>query len=123
MRIFLADNVHGQRLELKWMLEQDPELNVVGEADDMQHLLTQVQATHPDLVLLNWELPGVQRTDLLSALRCLGCPLRIVAYSKRKETRQEVVAAGPDAFVCQEEPVEQLLKTVRAVCWLSPCIV
>lgn len=122
MNIILADCKTKERRALGWLLKQDPELNVVAETAETDSLLTQTQATLPDLVVLNWELPGLEATDLLRALRCLGHPLKVVAFSDRAEACQEAAAAGVDAFVSKEEPVEELLKTVRTVGELSPCL-
>ena len=68
MYVLLADSHAKERAALRRLMAQEPELNVVGEAVGVQDLLAQAQALHPDLVLLNWELPGLQGTDLLLAL-------------------------------------------------------
>ena len=123
MYVLLADNRATERTVLRRLLEREPELSVVGEAVEARNLLAQAWAVHPDLVLLDWELPGLQGTDLLPTLRCLGCPLKVVAYSERKEARQEALAAGADAFFSKDEPLEWLLITLYSVAGLSPCIV
>ena len=123
MHVLLADNQAKNRTVLRRLLEQEPELSVVGEATDAQDLLAQVHVVHPNLVLLAWELPGLQGTDLVRALHFLGCPLKVVAYSERAEARQEALAAGADAFASREEPLEWLLITLHAVAGLSPCFV
>ena len=80
----------------------------------------------PDLVLLDWELPGLQATDpstlstgsgqsLLSALHSLGCHLKVIALSGHVEAREEALAAGADAFVSKGDPPERLLTALRTV--------
>lgn len=101
-------------------MDQEPELSVVGEAVEARDLLAQAQVVQPDLVLLDWGLPGLQGAGLLRALHCLGYPLKVVAYSERTEARKEALAAGADAFVCREEPPEWLLITLYSVGGLSP---
>ena len=73
MRITLADNRRKVRFALRALLEQQAEVNVVGEAVDAQNLLAQVAEICPDVILLDWELPGMAADDLLSALR-RKCP-------------------------------------------------
>jgi DNA-binding NarL/FixJ family response regulator len=121
MYILLAANRAKERTVLRRLMEQEPELSVVGEVSEARDLLAQAQAVHPDLVLLDWELPGLQGADLLLALHCLGYPLKVVAYSERTEARQEALAAGADAFVHREEPPQWLLITLYSVAGLSPC--
>ncbi len=123
MYVLLADNQAKNRTVLRRLLEQEPELNVVGEAVEARDLLTQAQAVHPDLVLLEWELPGLQGTDLVRALHFLGRPLKVVVYSERTEAGQEALDAGADALASREEPLEWFLTTLHTVAGLSPCSV
>ena len=120
MRILLAHNQRQTRSALRRILEQDSEFNVVGEASEVEGLLAQTQIAHPDLVLLHWELPGSQGTDVLPALHCLSHHPRVLAFSEHRGARQEAIAAGVDAFVSKNEPVERLLNTVRVIGGLSP---
>jgi DNA-binding NarL/FixJ family response regulator len=103
-------------------MKQEPELSVVGEATEAQDLLVQAQTVHPDLVLLDWELPGLQGTDLLLTLHGLICPMKVVAYSERTKARQEALTSGADAFVSRDEPLEWLFITLRKIGGLSPYI-
>jgi DNA-binding NarL/FixJ family response regulator len=116
MRILLADDQATVRSALQLLLEEDPELNVVGEATDARELLTQAGIACPDLVLLDWELPGSQAADLLPALRQRHPHLVVIALSGRPEARQSALAAGADAFVSKGDPPERLLATVNGCC-------
>jgi two-component system response regulator DesR len=121
--LLLADDDVQERTALRRLFEQDPETVIVGEIVDVDGLLEQAQAVRPDLLLLDWELPGMQPAGLVQALHCLGYPLKVIAFGTRPEACAEALAAGVDAFVSKEEPVEELLKTVRSVGELSPYIV
>jgi DNA-binding NarL/FixJ family response regulator len=123
MQVILADSHVKERTALKRLLEQDPELTVVGEADEAEGLLAQVQELHPDLVLFDWELPGLQAFDLLPALYAVWCPVKVVAFGERSEARHGALAAGVDAFVSKQDPLEWLLATLQAVAGLSPAFV
>jgi DNA-binding NarL/FixJ family response regulator len=123
MQILLADSHVKERTALRRLLEQDPELSVVGEAAEAKDLLTQVRLLHPDLVLFDWGLPGLEVSDLLSALYAVWCPVKVVAFGQHGEARQRAMAAGVDAFVSREDPVEWLLATLHAVAGLSPAFV
>ncbi len=59
MRILLADDQTRVRFALRVLLERQPGLAVVGEATNSRDLLDQINATRPDTVLLDWELPGL----------------------------------------------------------------
>jgi len=115
MRVLLADDQSKVRSALRLLLEQQPGLSVVSEAVEAEDLLAQVEASQPDLVLLDWELPGLRADDRLSALRRLCPRLKVIALSGRPEARQAALTAGADAFVSKGEPPERLLTTLRAV--------
>ncbi len=122
MRVLLTDEQAKTCSALRSFLEQESELSVVGEAVGVADLMTQAQRTHPDLVLLDWELPGPPAVDVLSALRNLGYPLKVVALGKSAKMCRAALAAGADATVSKEEPQEWLLDTLRKVGGLSPCL-
>jgi DNA-binding NarL/FixJ family response regulator len=88
----------------------------VGEAVGAVDVLAQVEAGCPDLVLLCWELPGLARDDLLSALRRVCPDLRVIALSGRPEARRVALDAGADAFVSKADPPERLLAAIND-CW------
>jgi len=115
MRILLADDASNVRLALRALLERQPGLEIVGAVGSARELLAQVKATCPDLVLLDWELPGSTAVALLSKLG-MACPgLAVIALSGRPEKRQEALAAGADAFVSKVDSAEQLLAALQSV--------
>ena len=113
MRVLLADDQTRVRSALRLLLEQEPGLSVVGEAAEAEDLLAQVEATQPDLVLLDWELPGLRTDDWLSVIRALCPQLKVIALSGQPEARRAALSAGADAFVSKGEPPERLLAAVE----------
>jgi two-component system invasion response regulator UvrY len=113
MRILLADDQPKVRFALRTLLERQSGFKVVGEARSGQDLRDQIQPTRPDLVLLDWELPGERALDTLSKLRTMYPTLRVIALSGRSEARQAALQAGVDAFVSKSDPPEHLLAAIR----------
>jgi DNA-binding NarL/FixJ family response regulator len=109
MHVLLADDQAEVRSALRFLLEQESGMRVVGEAAEAQAVLAQDTAIEPDLVLLDWELPGTQATDLLFALRSRCGRTIVIALSGRPEARREALDAGVDAFVSKGDPPEYLL--------------
>lgn len=123
VRVFLADDQAKVRSALRLLIDQEPGLQVVGEAAEAEELLAQVKATNPDLILLDWELPDHAAPHspvgsgcrLLSHLHIYYPGLRVIVLSGQLEARQASLAAGADAFVSKGEPPERLLATLRAI--------
>ena len=113
MRILIADDQPSVRFAMRVLLRRQPGLKVTGEAVDAQDLLARIEVTCPDLVLLDWELPGLLAGgELVSALRRVCPELSIVALSGRPEARQVAEAVGVDAFVSKVDPPERLLAAI-----------
>ena len=114
MRILLADDQPKVRLGLRLLLEQEPDMMVVGEAADSGSLLAQVEKTQPDLILLDWGLQEAAGAEGLSALR-QACPhVAVIVLSAQPRAEEAALAAGADAFVSKADPPEQVLAAVRS---------
>jgi DNA-binding NarL/FixJ family response regulator len=120
MRVLMADDDSAVRSALRLLLEHEPEIRVVGEARRAGDILTQLQASCPDLLLLDWELPGHRaargrslRTGLLQELRHVCPRLKVIVLSGRPEARHAAILAGADAFVSKGDAPERLLAAVR----------
>jgi DNA-binding NarL/FixJ family response regulator len=134
MRILIADDQPKVRLGLRVLLERLSGFEVVGEAVDAEELLAQAEQDCPDVVLLDWELPGMagvgrsasRRSEpaahgepvetpgrgLLSALRRVCPDVAVIALSGWPEARQAALAAGAEAFVSKGDSPERLLAAV-----------
>ena len=112
MRVLLADDRARVRWALRVLLEQQPGVHIVGEAVDAEGLLAQAEAGRPDLVLLDWDLPGLHADGALSAWRTICPGSYVIALSGRPEARQAALAAGADAFVSKGDPPDRLLAAI-----------
>ena len=100
---------------MRVLLEQQPGWRVAGEAADAPTLLRQMRRGCPDLVLVDWELPGMRAQELLTMIR-LGCPrLKVIFMSGKDELRQAALQAGADLFAYKADPPEKLLGLIRGL--------
>ena len=115
LNILIGDASPRVRFGLRILLEQQPGWRVAGEAEDAHALLGAVLYGCPDLVLLDWELPGIPAQELLTAIRH-ACPhLWIVFMSGKDELRQAAFQAGADVFAYKANPPEKLLELIRGL--------
>jgi DNA-binding NarL/FixJ family response regulator len=112
MRVLIADDQPQVCSALRLLLMQEPDIAIVGEAEDVEQTLEQVAEQRPDLVLLDWELPGQNGDSALIELRTVRPGLVVIALSGRPEARRAALAAGADAFVSKGDPPERLLAVV-----------
>lgn len=109
MRILVADNEAKVRSALILLLEQQPDLQVVGEVAETASLAATVRALRPDALLIDWELPGQPPAEIVEALREAHPTLCVIALSGRSEARKSAMHAGADGFVSKVEPPDCVL--------------
>jgi DNA-binding NarL/FixJ family response regulator len=114
-RILLADSDARVRSSLHTLLRQEAGGVAVRESVDIGSLAMQVGQFKPDLVLLDWELPGRPAAALLFALHGLDYHPKVIVLSTRPESERDALAAGADAFVCKADPPERLLDSFRTL--------
>jgi DNA-binding NarL/FixJ family response regulator len=103
---------------MRLMLTQEPDIVVVGEAAELDTAVATVGTCRPDVVLLDWELPGQSPAQAgrsaVDSLRAASPGSFVIALSGLPEVRRNALAAGADAFVRKGDPPEQLLTAVKA---------
>ena len=111
-RLFIADGNSSVRLALQMVLQQEPGMYVTGMAAEAEGLPAQIEASQPDMLLMDSYLPGASMQDLLSDIRGLETPLKIVVLSIKPEVKGPALAAGADAFISKNAPPEEMLKLI-----------
>jgi DNA-binding NarL/FixJ family response regulator len=128
--VVLVDDQDLVRTGLRMLLERDPDIEVMGEADNGRSAVRLVQRTTPDVVLMDIRMPGV---DGLEATRTIvGDPklnaTRVVVLTTFDEDEdiQEAIRAGAAGYLLKDISPEELRRAVHVVAGgealLSPSI-
>ena len=113
MRVLVADDEMNVRSALKLLLEQEAGISVAGEVTSYTELASQVKNINPDLILLDWELPGEFGREFLNTIRQDYPGTRVVVLSSQPDIRKRALAGGATAFINKEEPPERLISLIR----------
>ncbi len=116
MRILIADDQPKVRFALRVAIERQPGSKTVGEAIDTADLIAQARSFSPDLLLLDWDLPGMLAADLIRELRAICPSLRVIVLSEKSEIASNALTIGANAFVSKADPPEHLLAAIGK-CW------
>lgn len=114
-RILVADNDARVRSALQTLLHQESEHIQMRESGDLDSLATQIREFRPDLLLLDWELPGRPAAALLLALHQLDYRPSVIVLSTRPELEQDARSVGADGFVCKGDSPDRLLQVFRSL--------
>src|SRR5262245_61054684 len=115
MNVVLAIRHADVRLALELLLSEEPGVSIVGAASETAGLLALIQTAHPDLVVVEWTLPGRPALDILTSARTRPGKLRFLVLGQDAREKQSVLDAGGHAFVLIGDPPEHLLAAVRQV--------
>lgn len=115
MRILVADRDVRVRSALNLLLKQEPGETLLAESGDLDSLAVQIREFRPDLLLLDWDLPGRAAAALLVALHGQNLEVKVIVLSGQLEAERAARAVGADGFVYKGDPPEQLLITCRQI--------
>lgn len=113
MRIILADPNNKSRWALKTLLEEEPGMEVIGEADNAKQLKIELERACADLILIDRKLPGSDMRSLITGLHALKPKPTVVMMSTNQEDSRLLLSVGADAFVSKGEQPDWLLETLR----------
>ena len=116
LRVALVDDNAPFRVALLRTLNSLQQLQVVGEAADGENGLRLIAATHPDIVLLDIVMPGLDGWDVLEELRKRGPTPRVILLSSYMDAGLDRIARqhGADWGVAKGE-VADLIAALEAV--------
>ncbi len=115
MLVYIADDQRDVRCALRCLIEAQSGFQWSGEAANAPQLIAYLRNNCPDLLLLDWELPGMRASILLAQIH-LFCPtLRVIALSVSPEAYDEALRSGVQGFVSKGDPPERLLAALRSV--------
>lgn len=111
MRVLIAENQSKVRFALRVTLERQSGLTGVSEVADPDELISQAEVMHPDLILLDWDLPEMDAAQTLRALSKV-CPNLFVIALGKDESREQALRQGADVFVSKRESPDGLLAAI-----------
>lgn len=112
--IFVAEGENHVREALCLMLEHQTGFSVVGEAGAAESALAQVCQRPPDIILLDWGIPGFHPQRMLPALRQCCPETLILVTSARPELESVARKFGVDAFLLKQLPPDQFMANLAA---------
>jgi len=116
IRVFLCDDVPEFRALMRFALEDDPRLEVVGEADDGQGCADCVADKQPDVILLDLVMPGCDGLEAIPLIRDRAPETAIVVLSSHSQERMapQALAAGAAAYVEKGSSFDEIRSAVLA---------
>ncbi|HMT04416.1 MAG TPA: response regulator transcription factor [Solirubrobacterales bacterium] len=117
IRVVLADDEALIRSGLRMILEAEPDIRVIGEAEDGGEALDLAVETDPDLVVMDLRMPemdGIEATKLIRR-RMPSVRVLVVTTFDLDEYVLAALRGGADGFLLKDAAPEALVDAVRTV--------
>ena len=117
LSVYVCDNYSALRDLIRFALEDNPGIQVVGEAEDAITCVRELPEVRPDVLILDLRMPGMTGLEAVPEIRAASPDTRIVVYSQYidEQTEAELREAGVEAWLHKEEDLSELRETVARV--------
>ncbi|MFB7281285.1 response regulator [Streptomyces hydrogenans] len=115
--VLIADDQPMQRFGFRMLLESQDDMTVVGEAANGAEAVRQVAEHHPDVVLMDIRMPGLDGIEATRRIIAAGARTRVLIITTfdLDEYAYDGLRAGASGFLVKDAQPEELLAGVRAV--------
>jgi DNA-binding NarL/FixJ family response regulator len=117
IRLLLADDHAVLRTGLRFLLDAQPDFQVVGEASDGREALALAASLKPDLILLDLNMPGLGGLEALPILRKTMPSARVLILTMHDDEGylRQALRNGASGYVLKKAADAELISAVRAV--------
>jgi DNA-binding NarL/FixJ family response regulator len=117
IRVLIVDDHALFRRGLEMVLEQEPDIDVVGEASDGAEALTKAVDATPDIVLLDVRMPKRGGIDACTAIKDAVPSTKIImlTISDEEADLYDAIKAGAMGYLLKEISIEEVASAIRAV--------
>jgi DNA-binding NarL/FixJ family response regulator len=114
-RLLIVDDQPRTRQSLSALLVIDFPQIELSEAPDGNEALRQVEAIHPDIVVMDVRMPGGDGIEATRSIKALYPLTKVILYSMYAEYQSVALAAGADAFIVKGEPSGALVAAIAGL--------
>ena len=114
IRVALADDQALVRAGFRMIVQSQPDMTVVGEAQDGREAIDVIDKERPDVVLMDIRMPNL---DGIAATRRVSDVTKVVILTTYEldEYVFDALQAGASAFLLKAAPPEELIRAIRVV--------
>lgn len=122
LTMLIVDDQPAVLEALRQCFALEPDLLIIGKAENGMEALALAQKLHPDVVVTDLKMPTMDGIAATIALREVDPSIKVVILSiyDDRSTRAQALAAGASAFVGKHSSADELLAAIREVAGKAP---
>jgi NarL family two-component system response regulator LiaR len=116
IRVLIVDDHRVVRQGLRTFLELQPDIMVVGEAGDGQTAVEMTRQLHPQVVLMDLVMPGLDGISATRQLKALGIGVNVIVLTSFTEDDKvfPAIQAGASGYLLKDVSPDELVEAIRA---------
>lgn len=117
IRLLLADDHAVVRSGLRMLLQAQPDMKIIGEAETGQEAIRRVAELKPDVVLMDIEMPGMNGIEATRRIKAESPQAAVLALTMYEDDQYffEMLRAGASGYVPKRAAPDELVSAIRAV--------
>jgi two-component system response regulator NreC len=115
--LILADDHAVVRSGLRMLLEAQPDIDIVAEAESGYEAVQQVESLRPNVVLMDIQMPGLSGIEATKEIRRIAPDTAVLALTMHEDDQYffEMINAGASGYVPKRAAPDELLIAIRTV--------
>ncbi len=117
IRLLLADDHAVVRSGLRLLLESQPDMAIIGEAETGEEAVRRTAELRPDVVLMDIEMPGINGIEAARRIKAQSPATAVLALTMYEDDQYffEMLRAGAAGYVPKRAAPDELASAIRAV--------
>jgi DNA-binding NarL/FixJ family response regulator len=117
VRILVVDDHAVVRKAMTCVVDAEPDMEVVGEADDGSEACRQVTVLQPDLILMDLWMPNMTGEEATREIKRTHPEIKVLALTAQEDNADvcEVLEAGASGYVLKRAERDELVTAIRNV--------
>jgi DNA-binding NarL/FixJ family response regulator len=117
IKVLIADDQSLVRAGFRMILKAEPGIDVVGEAGDGREAVARIPALHPDVVLMDIRMPGIDGIEATERITAMADAPRVLVLTTfdLDEYVYAALRAGASGFLLKDTPEERLVTAIQIV--------
>ena len=117
IRVLLADDHQMMRTGLRLVLEQQPDMSVIAEADDGRQAVSLAKSLKPEVVVMDIGMPNLNGIEAARQIKDVAPDAAVIMLSMHSDESYvlRALGAGARAYLLKDSAAEDLVRAIRAV--------